>query len=61
MTKQRRIKKGARSRRQISVRGVRRTPTDLTKLSQALITLAMAEHAAQQEHEKRQRAAKGQS
>jgi hypothetical protein len=51
MAKSRRVKKGGGQQRRISVRGVRRTPPDLRKLSQALITLAMAEKAAQAEHE----------
>jgi hypothetical protein len=41
--------------RNISIRGVRRNPPDLKKLSQALVALAMAqaEAEAQAEHDKR--------
>ena len=46
-------KGGARRERHLSVRGVRRDPPDLKKLSQALIALALAqaETDAQAEHE----------
>lgn len=40
--------------RHISVRAVRRDPPDLRKLSRALITLAMAEAAAQAENQQGQ-------
>lgn len=36
--------------RRISIRAIRRHPPDLTKLSRAVITLALAEVAAEQSH-----------
>jgi hypothetical protein len=38
---------GSRGERHISVRGIRRDPPDLRKLSRAVITLALAEAAAE--------------
>jgi hypothetical protein len=53
----------SRGERRISVRGVRRDPPDLKKLSQALIALsiAQAEAEAQAEHEKSKDASKRRS
>jgi hypothetical protein len=56
-SKSRNRKGGKQSERRISVRAVRRDPTDLKKLSQALIALAIAqaEAEAQSEHENRKK------
>lgn len=53
MSKPKRRKEVGRPERRISVRGVRRDPPDLKKLSQALIALAIAqaEKNAQAAHE----------
>jgi hypothetical protein len=52
---------GKRRQRNISVRAVRRDPPDLHKLSRALITLAMAEAAAEAEAHQADQPAAGSS
>jgi hypothetical protein len=56
MTKKKTDRKGggARERRMISVRGIRRSEPDLRKLSQALIALALAQAEADAECQKRE-------
>lgn len=41
--KRKRVQRGGRGERRISVRAIRRDPPDLKKLSQALIALALAQ------------------